>query len=397
MLITLFATHYENKLMVASRRWRSLVCFLRKEGVEIYIVTPGIENKEYVGEFGETILIFKAKTAKKNAPNNSKIKAKKVIPSPFPYLDISIATWLRVLRDAKVTTACANSDVLISTYGPAGPMLAGLWQAKKHKKPWVLDLRDSFQTPVPFTSKALLKLNLTIEKFITRKAALRLTVGTVLADHLAVKYKQEFEPIYNGWLESDVVDIEVNQEIDRFFLYAGSIYEHQLNALKIFLSGLLIQNSYILRIRLVRDYSGRLDEWLVSNGFNDIVEVYPAMPVEELAVEMRSSVAVVVLEELEPNSWQKGTVTGKLFSLLVSGVPGIVISHPDVELYSLALMGNGWFCAEDKYSAEEAVKSVMKYDRNDLNNNLEIFKKYQFSFQAKKLIKLCEKALNERN
>ena len=60
-------------------------------------------------------------------------------------------------------------------------------------------------------------------------------------------------------------------------------------------------------------------------------------------------------------------------------------------------MGNGWFCAEDKDGAEKAVKSVMKYDRDDLNNNLEIFKKYQFSFQAKKLITLCESALNERN
>jgi len=263
------------------------------------------------------------------------------------------------------------------------------------KIPWGLDLRDSFQLPASFTFKPLLILNKVIEKLIVGKAVLRLTVGEVLADYLSDKYRSKFEFIYNGWLETDSAPYQQISEIKPFFLYAGAIYKHRLNALKLFLDALLTQENIIFRIRLIKDYSGRLNEWLVENRFDNRVEICAAIPNNELKREMELSTGVLVLEELEPNSWQKGTVTGKLFSLLVSGVPGIVISHPDVELYTIASKAKGWFCGYDKESVTQAVLSVIECDKSEIEKNQVIFKEYQFINQSKKLLKLCRRAIDE--
>jgi len=398
MVITLFATHYENQKMVAARRWRSLVHFLVKEGAQVFVVTAGVENNEYIGDSGETIILFKMPKRKKaNNSDVSKIKTRKTIPSPFPYLDVSLITWLTSIRDKRIHDCCSQSNILISTYGPSGAMLLGLWFSHKYKKPWVLDLRDSFQVPNSFDFNILKRLNSFVERRIVHKADLCITVGKVLAKFMKNKYKCEFEVIYNGWLESDALKVIPEQKKQPFFLYAGAIYEHRLDALKVFLDGLLVQKKHTLRIRLVKDYSGYLDEWLVENGFNDIVEILPAIPNEELQLEIESSLAVLVLEELTPNEWQKGTVTGKLFSLLVSGIPGIVICHPSVELYTLAQQAKGWFCAHDEVSATKAIELISVCNRDELSTNKDIFKEYRFSVQAKKLAQLFQEVINERN
>jgi len=398
MVITLFATYYENQTMVAARRWRSLVRFLSKEGLQVFIITPGFENNEYIGDFGEKVFVFKI-ARQKNVNNSkaSKIKIRKTIPSPFPYLDISLITWLASIRDKRIYDCCSQSNILISTYGPSGAVLLGMWFSHKCKKPWVLDLRDSFQVPSSFDFNMLTKLNTFIEKRIVRKADLCITVGKVLAKFMRDKYQCDIKVIYNGWLDSDRLKLLRSQQEKNFYIYAGSLYQHQLASLKVFLSGLSAQKEHSLRIRLVRDYSGYLDEWLVENGFNDIVEIMPAIPNEELQLEIESSLAVLVLEELTPNEWQKGTVTGKLFPLLVSGIPGIVISHPSVELYTLAQQANGWFCAHDKASAVKAIELISVCNRDELSTNKDIFKEYQFSVQAKKLTQLFQEVINERN
>jgi hypothetical protein len=396
MVVTLFATHYEHKLMVAARRWRLLVCYLRLEGIDICVVTPGLDDNEYIGEYGETVVVFESKSVKKNAGAGGQGgQARKVIHSPFPYLDVSALHWWRAVRNRRVMFHCSKADILISTYGPAGAMLIGLWFSCKYKIPWILDLRDSFQLPASYSFKPLIKFNSYIEKVIIGKAALCLTVGKVLADYLSDKYQHEFEYIYNGWVDSDTALIEKEEDVNPCFLYAGSIYEHRLGALKLFLDALSEEHNISLRIRLIKDYSGRLEEWLVENNFDGFVEVRPAIPANELESEMNLSVGVLVLEELEPNSWQKGTVTGKLFPLLVSGVPGVVIAHPDVELSKLASKAKGWFCGYDKKSTGQAILSVMGREKNDLDSNRDIFKEYHYSCQARKLLKLCKGAINE--
>ena len=398
MLVTLFATHYENKLMIASRRWRSLVFALRKEGVAICVVTPGGEDVEYTGDCGETVLVFKSKRVKKSTDIGLKKTAdKRVLHTPFPYLDVSVVNWYCAVRNSRVAFHCSRSDILISTYGPAGAMLAGLWLSRKFKRPWVLDLRDSFQLPALFTFKPLLKLNSRIEKLIVGQAVLLVTIGQVLADYLSDKYQNKFEYVYNGWLDTDALKIKQEPILKPYFLYAGSIYEHQLDALKLFLDVLLVEDNITLRIRLIRDYSGRLDAWLLENGFDSLVEVFPPVSNNELENEMSLSAGVLILEELEPNDWQKGTVTGKLFPLLVSGVSGIVISHPEVEVSQLASKANGWFCGHDKKSTKQAVLSVLECERSDSDNNKNVFKEYNYMFQAKKLLKLCRGVINEHN
>jgi len=398
MVITIFATHYENKLMVAARRWRLLVCFLRLEGVDICVVTPGLGSNEYIGEYGETVVIFESKSVKKSAGTGSKGgQTRKVIHSPFPYFDVSALHWWRAVRNRRIIFHCSKSDVLISTFGPAGAMLIGWWFSCKYKIPWVLDLRDSFQLPASYSFEPLIRFNSYIEKLIIGKAALCLTVGEVLADYLSDKYQRKFEHIYNGWVSSDIAKIEKAKEVRPYFLYAGSIYEHQLGALELFLDALSEEHNIFLRIRLIRDYSGRLEEWLVDKSFDSFVEVCPAIPANELEREVNLSVGFLVLEELEPNGWQKGTVTGKLFPLLVSGIPGIVISHPDVELSKLAAKGMGWFCGESKGSVKEAISLVMRCNGSDMKKNKVIYKEYHYSLQAKKLLKLCRGILNEGN
>jgi hypothetical protein len=111
MKVTLFVTHYENKLLVAARRWRSLVSFLCKEGMHFCIVTPGLEDKEYIGEFGEFVCVFKAQSGTGTGKSTSIMgESRRVIPSPFPYLDISFFLWLRATNDQRIINCCIKSE-----------------------------------------------------------------------------------------------------------------------------------------------------------------------------------------------------------------------------------------------------------------------------------------------
>ncbi len=398
MKIVLFATYYENKLMVAARRWRSLAYFLCNEGVELCVVTPGKENKEFVGEYGEKICTFKSLNRKANVANFSNTKRnKRIFPSPFPYLDISFLSWMGAFNNKNVQIFCAQSEVFVSTYGPSGAMLFGLGMAYRHKKPWILDLRDSFQIDSSIKSKLLIKLNHWVEKKIIEKASLCITVGEVLASYLSTRYQTDFKYIYNGWLDSDEIgsDRLVVTKIN-LFLYAGSIYSHQLPALKVFLDSLKeYKQHHKLRIYLIRDYSGYLYQWLEEHEFELLVEIYAPVCSEKLAIEMASSKGVLVIEDLTPLDWQKGTVTGKLFSLLVSGVPGIVISHRETELFSLALKAEGWFCAYDAEGCQQAIYEILKIDKTTLVKNKKILSEYHFSYQAKKIKGLFETTIEK--
>lgn len=395
MKVTLFVTHYENKLMVATRRWRSLVFFLCKEGMKFCVVTPGSEDKEYIGEFGESVCVFKAKSRAGMGKFTSIMgHSKRVISTPFPYLDISCFLWFRALNDQRISNCCIKSDMLISTYGPAGPMLFGLVMSRKYNKPWVLDLRDSFHVGYSGNSKILSKLNRWVERRIIGKASLSITIGQKLSRYLSDKYQYTFEYIYNGWTDADPVCMgRRSRNHSNYFLYAGSIYQHQLPAFKIFLDSLSTYDNFKLRIRLIRDYSGNILQWTRDNGFENIVDIFPPVASDKLRCEMRNSVGVLVVEDINPLDWQKGTVTGKLFSLLVSGLPGIVISHKEVEVFKLAAKASGWFSAYDFEGSRKAIKEIISFDRVKKIDNRRIMSEYHYSIQAKKFADLCQKAM----
>jgi hypothetical protein len=397
MKVTLFVTHYENKLLVAARRWRSLVSFLCKEGMHFCVVTPGLEDKEYIGEFGELVCVFKAQLGTGTGKSTSIMgESRRVIPSLFPYLDVSLLLWFKATNDQRVINHCIKSDMLISTYGPAGPMLFGLLTARKYNKPWVLDVRDSFQVGHSVNSKILSKFNGWVERKIVGRASLSITVGQRLARHLSEKYQYTFEYIYSGWTDTDPVCINQRPENKgHYFLYAGSIHQHQLPAFKIFLDSLSIYENIKLRIRLIRDYSGNFLQWLRDYGLENIVDIYPPVSSDQLRDEMMNSVGVLIVEDLNPHDWQKGTVTGKLFPLLVSGLPGIVVSHQDVEVYTLAAKANGWFCADDLEGARKAIKKIITFDVKKNIDNKETLGEYHYSIQAKKFADLCQKSMKK--
>lgn len=398
MRIVLFATYYENKQMVAARRWRSLVFFLCKEGINFCVITPGKENKEYIGEYGETVCTFTSFFKKKNVTTNGREESnKRVIPTPFPYLDISFLKWMGVLKNKFLAKYCLKSDLIISTYGPSGGMLLGLVMAYKYNKPWVIDLRDSFQPDPIYNSKLLLKWNDFCEKKILKTASLSITVGRILSEYLYNKYHLHFEYIYNGWIDSDHISLELNPTNDEdYFLYAGAIYPHRLPALKVFLSSMqqTLNGKIKLRIRLLRDYSGYLTQWIHEHQFDSLVDILPPVDHETLSIEMSAARGMLVIEDLSPQDWQKGTVTGKLFSLLISGLPGIVIAHQDTEVSLLTSKAQGWFCADSVKNCQVAINNLLKVDKAILVDNRSVLSEYHFSHQAKKLMPLFKRIVD---
>jgi hypothetical protein len=275
-------------------------------------------------------------------------------------------------------------------------MLFGLAMARKYNKPWVLDLRDSFQAGYSVNSKILSKFNGWVERKIIGRASLAITIGQTLASHLSEKYQSTFEYIYNGWTDADPICLDQrSKNHSNYFLYAGSIYQHQLPALEIFLDSLSTYDNCKLRIYLIRDYSGNILQWSKDHRFEDILEIYSPVSSDLLKIEMKNSTGVLVLEDINPLDWQKGTVTGKLFSLLVSGLTGIVISHPDVEVFKLAAKAKGWFCASDIEGSSKAIKKIMEFDRTKIIDNKKIMSEYHYSIQAKKFSGLCQNVMKK--
>lgn len=397
MNILILVNWYPPDLRVPARRWGNLVSELKESGHNCTIISAGNGKPDtYVGTAGEKVIRVSISN-RENVKGKSELAVKsnmsckkrlkdfllKTIPSsclrsPYDY-------WKTTLQNTPGAIEIAQqSDCIVSSYGPIGPFMAGRWLAKETNKPWVADIRDAFESKGTGKFWVAKKVDRAYERILLKRACLRITVGETLANYLSKQYRQEFIAIYNGW--SGLDKLLASKKESLYFYYAGTIYQHRLSALNVLIKSLHYFPQLQLKIRLLKDSTGgELNDFLKNTNQSGQVVILPPAPPEIIDEELMQSSGAIVIENIDPSDeLRNGTVTGKLLSLLVSGLPGIAVVSKECEITRLVQKANGWYSVENIKDCVSAIKNVL--NQKDLINNAEALREYSMDQQAAKLI-----------
>jgi glycosyltransferase involved in cell wall biosynthesis len=402
MNILIIVNWYPPDLQVAARRWGNLVANLKELGVASSVICVGKGNlNRHVGTYGEQIFRFISTEHPSFANNTIPVQKRTSYISslkrwflkflPDYLINKYLRKWdLSNKSSNEITNLAQTSDFIISSYGEWNAFITGWQMARKSGKPWIADIRDSFELKTGYNKPYLVRLmDRHLVSRLLKRAALRLTIGEKLSDYLSSQYHVKFHSIYNGWVPEDVLTMSSKDSgNEKYLYYAGMIYEHQLPALFVLLTAMSNFTELRLKVRLLKDSSKQgLNDWIEKNNFEKIIEILPPISKEEVKKETTQAVGIIVLEDIISNSKaRKGTVTGKLMSLLVSGKPGIAIASKDGEIANLTKKAEGWYFADNENDCYYAINEILSDKKNI--DNCSILTEYSMKEQSKKLLEL---------
>jgi hypothetical protein len=395
MKLMIVVNWYPPDERVPARRWGNLVHYLQKTGNQCSVISAGDGcYKASAGSSGEQLIrvpVVNGSRSRQGEIRKTRDKKLKQIlrkiyryAVPAVFNDINLCKWKELADQLPILQkAAVESDVIISSYGPAGPMFLGLILAKRNNKPWVLDIRDSFiarDGDSCFLSRRISRL---YEKRILNAAAQRITVGAKLAEMMTDFYDIEFKALYNGWTDEDIIYQRNICGGQNYVYYAGTIYRHQLNAFRIILSALPSIPGLKLKIRLLNDFTkGAFSQLLEETNTTDRVEILQPVQSEIIRKELAEAFCALVVENtVERQTIRNGTVTGKLLGLLASGVPGIAVTSQLCEMHDLVENNTtNWFSVNN---VEHCVGALLRINEQQvLNNNRDTLSHYHMKEQA---------------
>jgi len=213
---------------------------------------------------------------------------------------------------------------------------------------------------------------------------------------MANQYGLAFHAIYNGWSDEDAqMQLQDNcegadEDGSPYLYYAGTIYQHRLDALVLVLKAL--RNEELrLRIRVLSDNTKQgLQAVLEEHGMVDRVELLPPVSSTAVAEEMSRSCGLLVFENLNSSELHDGTVTGKLFGLLASGIPGIAVCSPSSEIQEIVAGVEGWSAVSTEADCRHAI-SALRTDEKRCVGNGEGITVYSVTTQAKNFYTLLKR------
>ena len=339
--ILLLSEDYQNAQKVSFRRVGAIVRYLSQHGDAITVASAIAGPAK--GEWGEDILCLKASST----AGGNRGTRRKTGWLQQGMVDRSTLFWItKVVKSRSLREAAKNSDVIVATYGPAGPLWAAYLLAIVTRRPFVVDFRDVPQSRTRDNSLAMLADRL-LEGLVINRASLVITVGRVLAEYLGKRHHgARCEVTYNGWSDGDVDEVEAETP-DNYLYYAGTVYEHRIPAFELVCRS-LATTGLRLKVRLLGDNSDTLRQVALRCGVDDRVEILEGADHHTVRREQRRARAVLVLESLgSTKEWQAGTVTGKLLGLIASRRPGIAICRNGSEMSRIVSQFSWWGVASD--------------------------------------------------
>lgn len=402
MNIVIFSRFYPPSTAISARRWGNLVAEMQKNDITCTVIASGsgkFESKTL--DTGELVVLLPllyslpATTPNSEIGHTAKFNLKALVPKlSFALADSSLKSWIKVcwIYRKEIASRVKKADFVISTYGPSGPFLVGCWFAKRYRKLWVADLRDCFESRDVESSMFPKALSRLLETIVLRQASHRITIGSLLSEYLAGRYQMSFFPVYNGWNEEDKLDSEMTTlAVGRYFYYAGTIYEHRMQALELLICALQKHKDIRLKIRLLNKDSSAVRSLIQNCNGNGMVELLPAADSEVVRLETKGAIGMVVLEDIHASQpWVRGTVTGKLLGLLASGKRGIAIASRGGEIERLVQQASGWEFGSDESSCCSAVARILGHDSKPVECSLDC---YSVATQADQLLThLCDQA-----
>lgn len=367
MKVLLLANEYRPG-KVAFRRVGAIVRYLSESGDEVTVASTKLRSAS--GWWGERVIPLGRALELTSTP----IASSRLPPLGMGMFDRSTLSWLgHSITSPALRDAARTADVVISTYGPAGPTWAAYALSLFFRRPLALDIRDvpESRTSDGRLQRALVRL---LEGIVIGRAALVSTVGDVLSAYLSKRHGVKVVSIFNGWVDTDRVQANP-QTRGNYLYYAGSVYGHQLAAFEVVCSALASVEGLTLKVRLLQGDADALNGIAGTAGVGGRVEILPPVDSQIVQEEVAGARMVLVLEALQYRAaWQAGTVTGKLIGLIAGGKQGIAVCRRDSELSSIASRFPWWGVAADRNSLAALLNATDPEVEPELDNLLEPFK-----------------------
>jgi hypothetical protein len=189
-----------------------------------------------------------------------------------------------------------------------------------------------------------------MEKRLLSSASAITTVSQTLKGILANRYRKPAEVIYNGW-DNELSNIIHKGSVNggKYLYYAGRFYPAQMQAVQLLLEALV---DFPLLTLVIRSLGPNvLNHQILMHtarlGLNERVLLLPPCDHQTVNTEAEGAwVNLVVEDTCIRTEWTRGTLTGKLFELLIRTPPILAIGRPDSEMGEILQQTNkGALCS----------------------------------------------------
>jgi len=320
--------------------------------------------------------------------------ADKALPQFQSYYSINRATW----HGANDLLSKRQFDCMITTYPPMGSLRVIDALSRRHKIPWVADLRDIPDEHDPQRSHWITRRRVYFLSHACASASHILTVSKPLKEHLKSQYGMNVPVtvVYNGFEENHFEALESSEASKSFDVtYCGSLGYGRSPTLLFEGLDLLISRGVDINHVRICFYGRHNPNHLGLNRFysSKLIRYYGMVDHRETLVAEKNS---AILLSLSCPTSAKGIISCKIFDYAMIGRPVLSIPPDNSTLDEFVREANiGSICA----TAEDVADTIggyleMWHEKGRLpktNPNMDYLMKFSRRAQAMKFGEILER------
>lgn len=414
MKVLLISYYFAPQNAIAAVRTTKIAKYLIKNGYDVDVLcgqsntydpillndSKLVKNIEVVKNYDiynkyfrqQNLISSNLSSAKKNRASNIYRILKTcsyLLPNPAPiYLELlnSVAWYYRARNRSKLLGN--HYDVILSSYGPIGSHMLGLYAKKRNKKSlWISDYRDPL---INDSNRGLVKIiNRVYQNLFLKKSDISICVSQGLRTSLRkINKKAIINVIRNGFDQEDLQYIQKKNNTIYFnnnkliFTYCGALYSGKRDFSSLFHTLFnLITAEKVSRSNIEIHYAG-LDFhllWIMAEkyGLEDLIINHGFMLRDEaLQLTSRGDIALLASWNTEKS---QGVITGKVYELfmlkkmILCFISG---SIPNSELKSMIERANAGYVYEEGSSSIKDLEEKIIFIYNKKMNGELITQQY---------------------
>lgn len=245
--------------------------------------------------------------------------------------------WYEKVKNEIDLEKYKDIDIVIGTFPAIENVLVGKYIARKLNIPFVAEIRDLITDYEEGINKDYWsrKVDKYIENSILSKVAGIVSVTTGFTKILAERYpKKKVRTVYNGW-EYNCVKNEKHEKMD-YIYYAGSLYEHRVESLKLLLDVLKknnIKTEVIIRSLGPENLNEKLRKYIIELELTEQVKLKNAATEEVVCKEQNMAKINLLVSSVHAEDYAlMTTLPGKLFELINVDSPVLAVVNDVAEI-----------------------------------------------------------------
>lgn len=311
----------------------------------------------------------------------------------------------------KILRQCGDFDYLITSYGDAFSLYAGLYYHKYHKRiPWIFDIRDAVYR-YKFTPSYVGWIAKIYEKLIWKNADCILGVSKGICKRVPVRYRKKVHCLTNGYDISDREGLPKNRpDIDKMiFAYTGSMYGG-IQDLSVLFQCIrdAVDQKVIDETKIEFHYAGNDSAYEIfksqAGKYNldkNCITFGKLTRKDALQLQQQSDILLVASHDYKDN--EGGIITGKMLEYMSANKPIVALVAGDIEHSELAdiVSRTGLGIALEEAHKEDDYVRLYQYicdkytefittGRIEHHPDRKELRKYDYRYLCRKLIKILK-------